>query len=348
MIGSDCKYFQVFCRDSAGSLALIFFFREAWIISDINVGSLFYFKCASARMAADSRVGVSQTFPLALEVVFTAKVKEAQQIADEWPCVLPLTQPLGSNHTEGIWVWVFKTSALGGVLHHGALCSLFDDVMSNLEIAVGELWLLLSEFCSIGVYSRLQQTSWFMKNLNVPLNVCKASGSPFFNTKSGKLSLAPHRNCSLMRRKTGGGGRRVKMRQQRQKVSFRSQWQMTGSDLTIEESRQLSIINVRVRLKYFTRTNLIALLSRCPTLTSSNRTRDDNPAGAWVCSCWASWGLLCSCLARTSQHSQKNKSQTKDCQAVPVLSQGFVQITWGLPSIEGVSVEPAHVSFQGP
>lgn len=62
-------------------------------------------------MSADSHepaahVGVSQTFPLPLEVAFTAKLKEVHWRADDWPCVLPLTQLSRSHHREGIPVWL--------------------------------------------------------------------------------------------------------------------------------------------------------------------------------------------------------------------------------------------------
>lgn len=46
-ISSDSKYFQLF------SQTWFRFFHEVWIISDINVGSLLYFKVANTRMSAN-------------------------------------------------------------------------------------------------------------------------------------------------------------------------------------------------------------------------------------------------------------------------------------------------------
>lgn len=120
-ISSGCKYFQLFSQAQQGVRLWFRFFHEAWIISGVNVGSLFYFKVANTRTPADSH----------------------EPAARLWVWVRPfhwLWKQL-FHHTEGIPVWAFKTSALAMacciMVHFGA-CVTAWCIWTIRRLSVGE------------------------------------------------------------------------------------------------------------------------------------------------------------------------------------------------------------------
>lgn len=166
------------------------FFHEAWRISDINVGSLLYFKIANTRTSAHSCAPAAHSW---------AWVRPFRWL---WKWLLPPSWKRCSreqlsghtcfallscqDHTEQR---EFPSVLLKHLLWWRLAAS--QCTLKPVWLRVGP-WYIWTTSCPVhwcfkGVYSRLQQTLWVMKNWNGAFNVCKGSGSLFLDTKLPKM-----------------------------------------------------------------------------------------------------------------------------------------------------------------